>query len=397
MITNSRPLTSIFAGLFLGANLLRADQPAPPVPALAPTAVAPAPAGGAKIQFETPVYDFGKMRSGEPVKHTFIFTNIGTQTLEIKAVRPGCGCTTAGEWTKKVEPGLTGSIPIQVNTANFNGAVTKVVSVDSNDGQQPTVTLQIKGTLWKPVEVSPTLAYLNVSADSPESAKSTVKIINNMDEPLTLSAPEINNKSFTAEVKTLTPGKEFQVELGMVPPLAAGAVQATVTLKTSSKEMPTITFTAYANVQPALVVNPPQISLPAGPLANEIKPVVTIDNKGPKAVTIYEPAVSPDNIQVQLTEPRSNSFTLTLIFPVGFDLKPGDKSELTVKTSHPQFPVIKVPIMQTAHISPPVLPVKPSARLNSRVLSGKPGDPNLQNPRQAALLPPAPGARAASQ
>jgi len=66
---------------------------------------------GPKIQFAEMVYDFGKVSSGELVKHTFVFTNIGTATLEIKDVRPGCGCTTAGTWDKQVEPGKTGSIP----------------------------------------------------------------------------------------------------------------------------------------------------------------------------------------------------------------------------------------------------------------------------------------------
>jgi hypothetical protein len=396
MITNLRQLAAAFAGLMLAVNLTYADQPAPPTPA--PTAAVTTPATGPKIQFETPVYDFVKIRSGEAVKHTFIFTNTGTATLEIKSVRPGCGCTAAGEWTKKVEPGMTGNIPIQVNTANFPaGPIAKVVTVESNDGQQPSIVLQIKGAIWKPIEVTPNLAYMNVSADAPEAAKTTVKVTSNLEEPLTLSTPEISNKSFKAEVKTIKPGKEFQIELGMVPPVNPGAVQATVTLKTSSKEVPTITFTAYANVQPALMVNPPQITLPSGPLPAESRPFVTIENKGTKAVKVFAPAVVPENVGVQLTEPRSNTFTLTLTFPVGFDLKPGQTSELTVKTSHPQYPVIKVPIIQATRAVPTVSPIKSSAQLRLRNLSSKPGDPSVQSGRQAALLPPAPGARAASQ
>src|SRR6516162_3356602 len=127
-------------------------------PAAAPTAPAPA---GPKLQFATPVFDFGKTRAGDPVKHVFYFTNPGDATLELSKVRPGCGCTTTGEWTKKVEPGQTGSIPIQVATVNFNGPVVKTVTVDSNDKAQPSTVLQIKGTIWKPVEVNPQMAYFN--------------------------------------------------------------------------------------------------------------------------------------------------------------------------------------------------------------------------------------------
>lgn len=34
------------------------------------------PGSGPKIVFATPVYDFGKVRSGEVVKYTYVFTNV---------------------------------------------------------------------------------------------------------------------------------------------------------------------------------------------------------------------------------------------------------------------------------------------------------------------------------
>ena len=92
-------------------------------PTSAPPAAAAASTNalGPRIQFATPVYDFGRVKAGEPVKYTYVFTNTGDRLLIINSVQPGCGCTTAGEWTKQVEPGKTGSIPIQFNTAGYNG------------------------------------------------------------------------------------------------------------------------------------------------------------------------------------------------------------------------------------------------------------------------------------
>src|SRR4051812_15929164 len=119
-----------------GADNPAAPKPIPvvPVPPVAAPAVVPQ-GPSPKISFETPSFDFGKARAGDAVKHTFVFTNTGDAALEISAVRPGCGCTTAGEWTKKVEPGKTGTIPIQVNVAATwpAGPIIKVVTVDSND------------------------------------------------------------------------------------------------------------------------------------------------------------------------------------------------------------------------------------------------------------------------
>src|SRR6201993_123091 len=85
--------------------------PPPPAPAPPPTphpAAAPATNGPApRIQFATPVYDFGKAKAGEPIKYSYVFTNTGDAVLEVTHVQPSCGCTTAGDWTRKVEPGQT--------------------------------------------------------------------------------------------------------------------------------------------------------------------------------------------------------------------------------------------------------------------------------------------------
>ena len=98
---------------------------------------APATIAGPKIQFAETVHDFGKVTSGDVVRHDFVFTNLGTATLEIKDVRPGCGCTTAGNWDKLVEPGKTGAIPLQFNSAGFGGTVTKSAAVICNARTAP--------------------------------------------------------------------------------------------------------------------------------------------------------------------------------------------------------------------------------------------------------------------
>lgn len=344
--------------------LVRADGPPPaPAPAATPAATTPATPSGAKIQFETPTYDFGRAKAGEPVKHTFIFTNTGCDALEIKNVRPGCGCTTAGQWTTNVAPGKTGEIPIQVNTANFNGPIMKNVSVDSNDKAQPTAVLYLKGTVWKPVEINPQFAMINVPPET-QGGATVIRIINNMEEPLTLSNPEVNNPNFSATLKTNKPGKEFEMTVSIVPPIRTGYSQATVTLKTSSTAMPTITANIGANVQAAVTVIPQQITLPPGPLANQTMPSITIQNNSTNLLTLSEAATTAKDVQVKVNEANPGRlFTATLTFPQGYELPQGQIAEFTVKTSNPHFAVIKVPIVQNVHPQTPI-PVKASSGLH---------------------------------
>lgn len=363
----------------IGASLAMAQQP---------TASAPAPAGagagqaGPKIQFATPVYDFGKVKSGEPVKYTFIFTNSGDQALEVKAVQPSCGCTTAGEWTHAVKPGETGSVPVQFNSANFNGPVFKTVTVTSNDRTTPTMVLQLKGTVWKPIEFVPPYTVINVMPDAPD-ASAVIRIINNTEEPLTLSDLECNTKAFTTKLTTTQPGKEYQLTLTAVPPLNPGSIQGKVTMKTSSAAVPTVEVPFWANVQQAIVIMPPQITLPQGPLTTRATPAITIQNNSTNAMAISDLAVNMPGVEVQLRElAPGRTFNISLSFPEGFAIPPGQQVAFTAKSTNPRLPQINVPILQTPRPAAPAQPgAAPTAMLPPSV-------------RPAPLLPTAQAGRA---
>ena len=320
--------------------------PQQPLLSTSPSGGLIASGSGPRIQFATPVHDFGQIKGGEVVKYTYVFTNAGQQLLEVTAVQASCGCTTAGDWSRQVEPGQTGRIPIEFNSGSFNGQVAKSITVTCNDPTQPTVALQLKATIWRPIDVTPQFAVLNLTSESPSNA-TTVRIVSNEESPLTVSAPESSNPAFAAELKTNQPGKEFELVVKTVPPLPAGNFQGQITLRTSSTNLPVINVTALANVLQTVMVAPSQITLPAAPLANPMPSNVVIRNNGTNALVLTEPTVNAKGVDVQLTEPQPGRyFTLTVTFPKGFEIIQGEKIELSVKSNHPQFPVIKVPILQ---------------------------------------------------
>jgi hypothetical protein len=338
---------------------------------------------GPRIQFQSAEFDFGKLNQGEVVKHEFVFTNTGTATLEIKEVKPGCGCTTAGSWDKLVEPGKTGIIPLQFNSANFGGKISKSATATCNDPNRSNVVLQITGTVWKALEITPTMAIFNYSNEGQKPDTKVVRIVNNGDEPLTLSEPQCTNQSFRVELKSVQPGKEFELHITAVPPFATRSTIATVTLKTSSPKNPMLSVTAYVLVQPEVGVTPEQLLLPAGPLATTFSPAITIRAGGTNLLALSEPAVSVPGATVQLHQLQPGRlFNLVVSFPVGFQMAAGQKGEVTVKSNHPQFPLIKVPIAQPqvpatpaarAGVSPAPIQVTPSSPSGVRIVPSRSG------------------------
>jgi hypothetical protein len=372
------PIISLSGSLLLAGALVLQAQPAPaPAGGLAATNAlksAPAtstgsagiPAGratnalqsapaasttnclGPRIQFATKEPNFGRVSRGETVKYTYFFTNSGDQVLHVLAVQPGCGCTRAGDWTKVVEPGQTGSIPIQLATINYQGDVTKYISVLSDDKSLPNgmVQLQLKGNIWTPVEVNP--QYLNFTVPyGAASASGTATITNQLAEPVYLSAPQSSNPGFTGQLKTNVPGKSYQLTISRVPPLTYGQSQAILTLQTSLTNQPTVTATVWANVQPPVAVFPSQLTVGPAPLSNPAPYIIIIQNATTNRLVLSDPQVNAKDVKVDLKEVQPGRyFNALLTFPPGFEMSQGQHLEFTVKSSLTDSPVLTVPISQ---------------------------------------------------
>jgi Protein of unknown function (DUF1573) len=330
---------------------------------------------GPKIQFESQTHDFGRAMEGEEVKYTYVFTNTGDATLQVSDVH-ACHCLTFGSFTKQVEPGMTGTIPLSFNTSGLNGPVNRTITVVCNDKSNQNGHLLWKGTVWKAVEVNPQTTILNLTSDS-EQGSGVVHIVNNLDEPITVSEPQSNNPQFAAALKEIKPGKEFQVTISSVPPLTAGSLHGEITLKTSSTRFPLIKLTAYANVRAPIEADPQIIQIPVGPLTEEFKKTVNLVNKGVKPIKLSEAKINADGADVELKEIQPGfKYEADLSFKPGFDMPRGQRPTLTIKSDSTLQPQVHVSLFQ---------PINRSAGARPRTISeAKP----MPVPQQATLQQP---------
>ncbi|OUJ70234.1 DUF1573 domain-containing protein [Hymenobacter crusticola] len=90
------------------------------------------------MTFAETEYNFGDIKPGEVVKHTFSFTNSGKSPLLIENATASCGCTTPN-WTKDpIAPGAKGTIDVQFDSHGKSGLQNKQVSIRANT--QPSIT-----------------------------------------------------------------------------------------------------------------------------------------------------------------------------------------------------------------------------------------------------------------
>lgn len=106
-------------GLFLTGSLAAQDNGSEKV-------------SGPTITFSEASFDFGDIKQGDKVEHTFTFKNSGTEPLILSNVLTTCGCT-ATNWPRDpIAPGKSGEITVKFNSAGKMGKQNKVVTVVSN-------------------------------------------------------------------------------------------------------------------------------------------------------------------------------------------------------------------------------------------------------------------------
>jgi hypothetical protein len=128
----------------LEARLSQLEKDKPAANTVTPTTTTPTPDATAvtpatkpegplpAFKFEQTNYNFGQIKEGEKVIHSYKFQNTGEAPLIIENVQPTCGCT-APDWSKEPIPvGGTGFVKVEFDSNGKQGVQNKTVTVSAN-------------------------------------------------------------------------------------------------------------------------------------------------------------------------------------------------------------------------------------------------------------------------
>jgi hypothetical protein len=82
-------------------------------------------------------FDFGKIKDGDKVRHTYMVKNAGTNPLVISNVQVSCGCTAPFFPKEPIAPGKTGEVTLEFNSAGKSGMVNKNALIIANADNAP--------------------------------------------------------------------------------------------------------------------------------------------------------------------------------------------------------------------------------------------------------------------
>ncbi len=307
------------------------------------------PGSGPKIEFANLIHEFGRVKGGDVIHHTFVFKNTGDRQLEIKSVRPSCGCTVAGNWTRTVPPGGSGKIPVKIDTKTLKGNVSKTVKISTNIPGKSLETVWLKGIVWHPIELIPRIANLGSLQTSGETVTKTVRIVSNLESPLEITNVRSDNPAFRAEVNPTKPGKEFELTVTNVPPHKTGSIRlllsGNILIETSNPEKPEITVLARAYVLPRVQVRPGRVMIPSSPLENPFQRTLYVIHNAEAPLTISDVQIASKDVSLRtVVEEPGKRFRIQLNFSEGFEIPDNSSLSLKFKTDDPEFPEVDVPI-----------------------------------------------------
>jgi hypothetical protein len=208
--------------------------------------------------------------------------------------------------------------------------------------------LELKADIWKPFDVRPSIAVLSANEEASASVSRVLRIVSNLEEPVVLTGATSANESLKLELRTIEPGKRFELEVTAGPPFAHPSKFASIKVATSSAIEPEIELKAQIVVQPAVAVLPKQITVPRERADSASSSIVTIRNNGTELLEVSGATVNMPGVEVHVQETQPNKlFRVTVTFPASFELKPDDDIAVTVNTNHPKYSVIRVPVVRS--------------------------------------------------
>ena len=286
----------------------------------APEAVAKK--GEPKIEFESMVYDFGKVGPGQKLLGEFKFTNTGDAPLKITKVEKCCGAVTKLD-KELLAPGESGVLNVQYTSSRMANKMMKRLYVNSNDKKTPRSTLTIKAETVLIVDYQPKSIKFLLKEDDISCPEIT--LTSNDNRPFSIKQFQATNDALTAEFDSSVQATKFvlepKVNMEKMQNRSTGRINISVAFPEpdAASETVMIMFQALSrfSIRPSMLVV--MYDKPQEP----IKKTLWISNNYDEDFEIESTSIKEGNIKVlsQKKIGKRYQFELEITPPPGEDVK----------------------------------------------------------------------------
>jgi hypothetical protein len=211
-----------------------------------------------KLILQQTSFDFGDIKQGEKVSHTFVISNGGGDLLKISDVKASCGCTAAAPEKNELAPGESTNIVVTFNSAGRMGNQSKTIRINSNDPENPEMVLSFTGNVVSASETSagdPTIYFTETQHDfgkvnEGDKVNYTFNFANKGTSALTIKDIKTSCGCTAALLSqdNLAPGQEGTLKVELDTKNRSGKMSRTVTINSNDPKDPAKVLTIYADI-----------------------------------------------------------------------------------------------------------------------------------------------------
>jgi hypothetical protein len=211
-----------------------------------------------KLVLQQNEFDFGDIKQGDVVSHTFVISNNGGDLLKINNVQASCGCTAASPEKNELGPGESTNLTVKFNSAGRKGVQTKTVKIFSNDPVSPEKVLTIRCNVLPTSDASAGNPMIYVSETQHDFGKVnegdkvdyTFTFVNKGSSNLIIKDIKTSCGCTAAllSVDNLAPGQEGTLKVELDTKNRSGKMSRTVTINSNDPKEPSKILTIYADI-----------------------------------------------------------------------------------------------------------------------------------------------------
>jgi hypothetical protein len=320
------------------------DSPAVTVAQAADSSAQPvvAAAGTPRIVVDEPIYDFGRMETGQKREHQWTVRNAGDTDLIIHSVRPSCGCTNTAMADDVIPPGGSTTLTSVLDLPRQVGPVRKNIAISSNDPQQSTMMVAFVGEATQAIMIEPqVLSFQNIEPDAVETLTADIR---STEEGVTFNILDIGFRedgAFDVEYETVEEGLHYRLKVTTRPPLTGSHASEQIIVGTDNERATNVYLTAVATILTDIITAPDVIRLSALH-TDPLKRMILLRGGRVTEFAITDVTLPHPDMTYTVTERLPGMLYVEVANIVAHpDL---DGTEIIVHTDAPSVPEIRVPI-----------------------------------------------------
>lgn len=223
-----------------------------------------------RIACDATEINFARAGEGEVVEKSFLIRNAGDEDLLIRRIVPSCtSCTVINVSTNRVAPGTSLDIPVRLSLGGFQGAITKTVTVETNDPASPRFLLTLKGEVVSDIILRPAVVAFGQLIES-VPAEQEVSLQAGEGHSLNVTGVDCAQEIFKPELIIVEAGKSYRIKVRFDGTrfaeermLVRGRMADMLIIRTDSPGRPVIKVGIQGLLQPGLRAFPSEFHFPA--------------------------------------------------------------------------------------------------------------------------------------